>query len=231
MYKRNTEARSRNHLYHGKLISIIYSDCVSVALIIQHAKRMCRVILSSVISLAVSCFSTLFHKRYDFQEKGTEHKMCVLIFFYRFFQNISHSKKNLARYLLTYLLTYLLIYLLTYSMEQSPSWEAKMSWATQEIPRIYETRRFITVFTRARPLSLSWARLIQSMSPHPTSRRSILILSSHLRLGLPSGLLPSGFPSKALYAPILSPIRATCPAHLSFLDLITRMIFGEEYRA
>jgi hypothetical protein len=25
---------------------------------------------------------------------------------------------------------------LTYSMEQSPSWEAKTSWATQEIPRI-----------------------------------------------------------------------------------------------
>jgi hypothetical protein len=27
-------------------------------------------------------------------------------------------------------------YLLTYSMEQSPSWEAKTLWATQEIPRI-----------------------------------------------------------------------------------------------
>jgi hypothetical protein len=26
--------------------------------------------------------------------------------------------------------------ILTYSMEQSPSWEAKTSWATQEIPRI-----------------------------------------------------------------------------------------------
>ena len=29
--------------------------------------------------------------------------------------------------------------------------------------------------------------------PHPTSWRSILILSTHLRLGLPSGLFPSGF--------------------------------------
>jgi hypothetical protein len=50
-------------------------------------------------------------------------------------------------------------------MEQSPSWEAKTSWATLEIPRIYETRRFITAFTRARHLSLSWATLIQSMPP------------------------------------------------------------------
>jgi hypothetical protein len=45
----------------------------------------------------------------------------------------------------------------------------------------YGTRRFITVYTRARRLSLSWARSTQSAPPHPTSQRSILILSSHLK--------------------------------------------------
>jgi hypothetical protein len=50
-------------------------------------------------------------------------------------------------------------------------------------------------------------------------------------VGLPSGLLPSGFPTKTLYAPLLSPTRATCPAYLNFLTLITRMNFGEEYKA
>ena len=60
------------------------------------------------------------------------------------------------------------------------------------------TRRFITALTSVRHLPLSWANPIQSIYPHPTSWRSILILSTHLRLGLPSGLFPSGFPTKTL---------------------------------
>ena len=84
----------------------------------------------------------------------------------------------------------------------------------KKFPAFHGTRRFITVITSVRHLSLSWASPIQSIYPHPTSWRSILILSTHLRLGLPSGLLPSGFPTKTLYTPLSSHIPATCPAQL-----------------
>ena len=88
----------------------------------------------------------------------------------------------------------------------------------------HRTRRFITALTSVRHLSPSWVWPIQSIYPHPTSWRSILILSTHLRLGIPSGLFPCGFPTKTLYTPLSSPIRATCPAHLILLNFITRYI-------
>ena len=81
---------------------------------------------------------------------------------------------------------------------------------------------FITALTSVRHLSLSWTSPIQSIYPHPTSWRSVLILSTHLRLDLPSGILPSGFPHQdLLYIPLSWPIRATCPAHLILLHFIT----------
>ena len=67
---------------------------------------------------------------------------------------------------------------------------------TKKFPAFHGTPRFITTLTSVRHLSLSWASPIQSIYPHPTSWRSILILSTHLCLGLSSGLLPSGSPPR-----------------------------------
>jgi hypothetical protein len=54
------------------------------------------------------------------------------------------------------------------------------------------------MFTKACHLALSWANWIQFAPSIPISSRSILMLSYHLRLGLPSGLLASNLPTKTL---------------------------------
>jgi hypothetical protein len=74
----------------GKAVGIAYSECVSVALISQHAKRVPPIIFSSVACLASPYFSALFYKRHD--------KMCRLIFCPTLIGSTSHFKSNLARY-------------------------------------------------------------------------------------------------------------------------------------
>jgi len=105
-------------------------------------------------------------------------------------------------------------YLLTYSMEQSPSWEVDRFSASQEIPRISRNPTVYHRIHKCPPHALSWASSIQSITPHPTSSRSILILSYYQRLGIPGGIFPSGFPTKTLYTSLTYTIRATWPAHL-----------------
>jgi len=56
------------------------------------------------------------------------------------------------------------------------------SQLVKKFPAFHGTRRFITAHTSVRHLSLSWASPIQSIYPHPTSWRSVLTLSTHLRL-------------------------------------------------
>jgi hypothetical protein len=87
-----------------------------------------------------------------------------------------------------------IIYLLTYVR----------SWALPEkLPILQPFKKFPAILGNPKvhyrvhkspPLVPIWASSIQSIPSHPTSPRSIIILSTHLRLGLPSGLLVLAFP-------------------------------------
>ena len=72
------------------------------------------------------------------------------------------------------LLTYLLTYLLTPCSRVLE--KLTVPQLVKKFHTFYRTRRFITAFTSARHLSLPWARSTQSIPPHPTSWRPILIL-------------------------------------------------------
>ena len=134
-------------------------------------------------SILVPWWSELFHSLLTamFTRKSARHSQRFLL-----------TIENLLTYLLTYLLTPWCRVLLE---------QLNVLQLDKKFPAFHGTRRFITELTTVRHLSLSWASPIQSIYPQPTSWRSILILSTHLRLRLPSGLLPSGFPTKTLYTP------------------------------
>jgi hypothetical protein len=75
-------------------------------------------------------------------------------------------------YILACLLTYLLTLWSRVLLEKLTG-----SQLIKKFSAFYGTRRFITEFTSARHLSLSWASSIQSIPPHLTSWRSILLRS------------------------------------------------------
>jgi hypothetical protein len=80
------------------------------------------------------------------------------------------------------------------------TWGAASCAATQELPNILWNPKVHYRVHKSPSLVLSWAKSIQSIPPHPISLRDISILSTHLRLGLPTGLFPSGILAKILYA-------------------------------
>jgi len=117
----------------------------------------------------------------------------------------------LASYLLTYLLlTYLLSYLLTQWNRVVPK-KLTGSQIVKNFPGFYGKQSPLAhLHVHAiRPCSYSF---LSSPCPQTTSRKSILILSSYLRLVLPSNLFPLGFLTKTMYTPPLSLVHITCPA-------------------
>ena len=98
------------------------------------------------------------------------------------------------------------IYVFTHSMQHSPSWEANLFSASQEIPRILWNPKIHYHIQSARHLSLSSASLIQSMTP------SFHFLKTQINIILPS---TSGSPkwSLSLRFPYQNPVYASPLLH------------------
>ena len=90
----------------------------------------------------------------------------------------------------------------------------------KKFPAIHGTPRFITALTSVCHLSLSWPSPIQSIHPHPTSWRSILILSTHLRLGLPVVSFPPVSPPRPYTLPSPHPY-ASHAQPISFFSILS----------
>ena len=133
-----------------------------------------------------------------------------------------------AQLILLYFIT-VIIKSLTYFMEQNSSWEANRLSDTQEIPAFHGTQKFITAFTRARHLFISWARTIHSVT-------RIYLLKFYFNMTFASKcrfsklLFLSCLPIETLYTPLHSTIRAKSRVYLIHLNLVTLIKFGEQYR-
>jgi putative effector of murein hydrolase len=71
----------------------VYSKCVYVALGIQDTERLRRILLPSVVCLAIPLYCTLSQRRHDFRKEVLKIKVCCG-FLHNSAKNPSHFKKN-----------------------------------------------------------------------------------------------------------------------------------------
>ena len=126
---------------------------------------------STEIGLEVNADKTKYMVKSQDQNAGWSHSIKT--------DNSSFERMEEFKYVGKTLLTYLLTPWSRVLLEKLTG-----SAASQEIPRIFGTQRFITILTSTCHLSLSWANSIQSPQPPPTSWRSILVWVSPLALSL-----------------------------------------------
>jgi hypothetical protein len=114
-------------------------------------------------------------------------------------------------------------------MELSLCLEAASCTAIQELPSQHFMEPECSLLVSQEPTTGPYPDPDKSSRYHAilSLLRSILILSTHLHLGFPSGLFPSSFATNILYAFLFHPNRATYPAHLIHFDLIILIILGK----
>ena len=117
--ERNIQALLLDHSCRGTAVTIIFSECLSVAFGIQHAILICHISICSLYGPTI--FSKLSHKWRDFKRK-----------------NIISSSSGVLLEKLT------------------------GSLLVNNFRALYGTQRFITAFTSACHLSLSWAISMKS---------------------------------------------------------------------
>ena len=118
----------------------------------------------------------------------------------------------------------------THSMKQSLLWKLTSSHLVKNFPAFYGTQRFFATFTSDHHL---FQPEPDQSSPCPPPQSHFLQI--HFNIILPSTpgsskcSLSFRFPHQNPVHPSLPPY--TCLAHLILLNLITQVIFGEEYRS
>jgi hypothetical protein len=140
---------------------------------------------------------------------------------------ISHFHKSPPLY-------HSILHIISPSMSRSHKWSFSSGFLLKLCSRLSRATCLNHLTLSQKPATcpnLSHNNNVHNLHHHPTSRKSILILSSHLLLCLLSGLFSSGLLTTTFHAPILSPIRATCRVHLITFNLITRITFGEDCRS